>query len=75
MISCEEAAVICNKSQYKEASLSEKFKLKLHMLFCRTCAVFSKKNKQLTSLMDKARIYVMSDSDKKALKKKIKEQL
>ncbi len=75
MISCDEAAVICNKSQYKEASLSEKLKLKLHMLFCSTCAVFSKKNKQLTSLMDKARIYVMSDLEKKALKNKIKEKL
>jgi hypothetical protein len=75
MISCDEAAVICNKSQYKEASLSEKLKLRLHMLFCRTCAVFTKKNKQLTSLMDKARIYILSDSEKKALKKKIKEQL
>lgn len=75
MISCDEAAVICNKSQYKEASLSEKLKLKLHMLFCSTCAVFSKKNKLLSTLMDKARIYVMSDSEKKALKKIIEEQL
>jgi len=75
MISCDEAAVICNKSQYKEASLSEKLKFKLHILFCRTCAVFSKKNKQLTSLMDKAKLYVMSDSEKKALKQKIEEQL
>ena len=75
MISCDEAAVICNKSQYKEASLSEKFKLKLHMLFCSTCTAFAKKNKQLTSLMNKARIYVISDSEKKALKKKIKEHL
>lgn len=75
MISCDEAAVICNKSQYKEASLSEKFKLKLHMLFCSTCTAFSKKNKQLTILMNKARLYVISDSEKKALKKNIKEQL
>ncbi len=75
MISCEEAAVICNKSQYKEASLSEKFKLKMHMLFCRTCAVLSKKNRQLTTLMGKARIYLMSDSEKDILKKKIEKLL
>ncbi|NNJ88502.1 MAG: hypothetical protein HKP53_03805 [Eudoraea sp.] len=75
MISCDEAAVISNKSQYKEASLSEKFKLKLHILFCGTCAVFSKKNKQLTSLMAKAKLCVMSDLDKKVLKQTIEEQL
>ena len=43
MISCDEAVVICNKSQYKEASFSEKLKLKLHILFCSSCAVIFKK--------------------------------
>lgn len=74
MISCDEAAVICNKSQYNEASLMEKLKFKLHILFCSTCAIFSKKNNQLTSLMDKARIRIMNDSEKKALKQKIEEK-
>lgn len=75
MISCEEAAVICNKSQYREASLYEKIKLKFHMLFCASCALFSKKNKKLTSLCEKANLQCLSEDEKLALKKNIKEQL
>ncbi len=75
MISCDEASVICSKTQYKEAGLWEKLRLKLHLLFCRTCSVFSKKNKQLTSLMGKANIRVMSDSEKEVLKQTIEKLL
>ena len=74
MITCDEAVVICNKSQYKEASFSEKLKLKLHILFCSGCALFSKQNKQLTLLFNKAKLYTLGESEKNALKKRIKEQ-
>lgn len=75
MISCDEAALICNKSQYHEASVSEKVKLKLHILFCSTCKTFSKKNKQLSNLFEKARLYVLSDAAKEDLKKKLRDNL
>jgi hypothetical protein len=75
MISCEEAAVICNKSQYREASLYEKIKLKFHVLFCASCALFSKKNKKLTSLYEKANLHCLTEDDKITLKKNIKGQL
>ena len=72
MISCDEAALICSKSQYHEASLSEKLKLRLHMLFCGTCSAFSKRNKQLSQLFGKARLQVLSDTAKKELREQIR---
>lgn len=75
MISCEEASRICNKSQYREASLYEKIKLKFHILYCASCARFSKKNKKLTSLCDKADLHCLTEQEKTNLKKNIKDQL
>lgn len=75
MISCDKAALICNKSQYQEASLSEKFKLKLHILFCSTCSSFSRQNKRLSELFRKARLHVLSDSAKEELRQQIKNKL
>jgi len=75
MISCEEAAHICNKSQYREASLYEKIKLKFHILYCASCARFAKKNKKLTSLCEKADLHYLTEREKTTLKKNIDEQL
>jgi hypothetical protein len=71
MISCDKAVLICNKSQYKEATFYEKIKLKLHLLFCHSCKVFSRKNKLLTALFDGVKLSQLSDQDKKVLREKI----
>lgn len=68
MISCEQAATICNKSQYKEASWKERLQLYAHLLVCKTCAGFSRRNKKLTQLCSKAEINALSDTEKEALK-------
>lgn len=75
MISCDKAALICNKSQYREASLSEKLKLRLHILFCSTCSSFARRNKQLSELFQKAKLQVLSDSAKEELRRQIRERL
>jgi len=69
MISCDEAAIICNKKQYKEASFIEKMKLVLHLLICKTCSSFSRKNAELTSLCDKAPLHCLPEKDKVIMKK------
>ncbi len=74
-ISCEQASTICNKSQYQEASFWEIQKLKLHILMCKTCAKFSRKNTALTSLCDKAGLNILSENDKDEMRKKLKEHL
>ena len=72
MISCDEAAHICNKTQYKEASLLEKIKLRLHVVVCATCAQFAKKNKQLTSLCEKANLQALSQPEKEQMKERLR---
>ncbi len=52
-ISCDKATTICNKSQYKEASIWELFKLNIHTLMCKTCGRYSKQNKTLTKVCNK----------------------
>ncbi len=73
MISCDEAAVICNKTQYKEASSWERFKLKFHLFMCRTCSAFTKKNTQLTTLCERANLRALSDNEKAQMKKRLEE--
>jgi hypothetical protein len=71
MISCEEAALICNKAQYREASLIEKFKLRWHVALCRVCNAYVKKNVKLTSLCRKASLYGLTEAEKEAIRDRI----
>lgn len=61
MITCDEASTICDKSQYGEASLSDKIKLTLHTILCKICAKYSKQNKIMTTIFR-----VKSESCKKS---------
>ncbi|WP_452228622.1 MULTISPECIES: hypothetical protein [unclassified Lacinutrix] len=75
---CEKANHVCDKSQYKEASLLEKMKLTLHLAFCKACRKYSSNNKKLTKKMHNANVECMHKQEKEALKqnlsKAIKEQ-
>lgn len=73
-ISCEEASSICNKSQYKEAGFWDIVKLRVHLLYCKVCRGYSKKNSELTSLCDRAGLTMLSEDDKKKMKKNLKER-
>lgn len=75
MISCEKAAGICNKKQYKEASWWQVAQLKLHIFYCKTCNQFSTKNTVFTSLCDKANLHVISEEEKETMKKEFEKQL
>jgi len=75
MISCEKAADICNKKQYKEASWWQVVKLRFHILICKTCNQFSTKNTQFTTLCDKANLQMISEEEKKTMKKELEKQL
>ena len=71
MISCKEAAIICNKSQYREASFIEKLKLELHILMCKACNQYVKKNTKLTNLCRKAPLKGLTEAEKEAIKENI----
>ena len=73
MISCEQAATICNKAQYSEASRKERWQLWMHLVVCKTCTRFSRKNKQLTQLCEKASLSGFTPQEKAALKERMKQ--
>jgi hypothetical protein len=78
-ITCQEANEICNRSQYNEATLLEKVKLNIHIVFCKLCAKYSKQNAKMTSIFKsraidcKSHVHCMEDEDKELLKRKLKE--
>jgi len=73
MISCEKAAIICNKTQYREATLWEKISLRYHLFVCKTCPSFTKKNTQFTALCEKANLQGISEDEKLKMKKELQD--
>lgn len=74
MISCEKAALICDKKQYKEATLYEKLQLICHLAICKTCTKFSKKNAELTRLCNKAHLHFIPEKDKVQMKQELQKK-
>ncbi|WP_437398146.1 hypothetical protein [Flagellimonas lutimaris] len=74
-ISCKEASGICDKSQYKEASWLDIIKLRIHLSYCKVCRAYSKKNSELTSLCDRAGLTMLSDDDKKKMKRDLEDKI
>jgi len=79
-INCDEATAICNKNQYKEATLWEKIRLMMHLLICKKCGMYSKQNTTLTKACDKhlhkcEKEYKFSEKEKEVLQKKVTEKM
>ncbi len=76
---CDEANQVCDKAQYKEASLLEKIKLNLHLLYCKTCRGYSKNNAKLTKRIEDSNLECLDpkckEDMKKDLNKAIEEQV
>lgn len=73
-IPCEEANHVCDKSQYKEATLWEKIKLNIHLIYCNACRKYTKKNTKLTKLFSR-KATPMSSSAKESLKSAFEQEL
>ncbi|WP_338732949.1 hypothetical protein [Mangrovimonas cancribranchiae] len=74
-ISCDEAKHICDKAQYKEASILEKMKLNVRYLWCRVTRSYVKRNKKLTHSIKGSNINCLNNSEKKHLQKQFKQEL
>ena len=72
---CQKANHVCDKSQYKEAGLWDKFKLTFHLIYCRACRKYSSKNNKLTKTIEDSNIKLLAKVDKKVMKGKIQEVL
>ena len=53
LINCEEANSICNKNQYREASVWNKIRLNVHVLMCKYCKTYSTQNHIVSILIGK----------------------
>ena len=72
MISCEKAEVLSNKKQYGEASSVESVLLRLHLLICKSCAAYSKKDEKLTELFDKGVYHQLTEEEKDQIKERLR---
>lgn len=80
MINCDEATAICDKNQYGEASLYEKFRLGLHLALCKPCKKYTKQNSLMTKLFGKFATPCeesgqLPEKEKRELELKLKEEL
>jgi len=71
-INCDEATAICNKNQYKEASIWEKLKLGTHLFICKKCVHYSKQNAILTNVCNR---HLSKSNEGDVLSNKEKEEL
>lgn len=74
-IPCNEANLVCDKSQYNECSFWEKLKLSIHLLRCKHCRKYSKKNAKLSSAITNSKVTCMDKSDRECLKKDFEKAL
>jgi hypothetical protein len=79
ILPCDEAHHVCDKAQYKEASLWEKSKLYFHLVFCKCCRKYTNNNKKLSTTIHKAKVTCLDHKCKEAMKlefeKALKDQL
>jgi hypothetical protein len=80
-LTCDEATLICDKNQYKEATFWEKIKLNLHVFLCKKCGLYSKQNSIMTTCYKKHKnnktMYndCLCEEEKKAMNKEFKAKL
>lgn len=74
-ITCEEAKHICDKSQYGEATLWEKFKLNIRLSWCKITRAYTKRNKALTKTIKSSNIDCLKLEEQQLLKEKFNSQL
>ena len=70
-LKCEDAASYCNKAEYKEASFSDKVKLKVHLFFCKPCKDYNHKNHKLSQLIKKADLKSCTEEEKDLYRQQI----
>lgn len=74
-VSCDDANHVCDKTQYKEASLWEKIKLNIHLLYCRACREYTKNNQKLTKAIIDSKVKCMDEASKEKMKETLEVEL
>ncbi|HKK11906.1 MAG TPA: hypothetical protein VJ945_03690 [Flavobacteriaceae bacterium] len=74
-ISCEEAKHICDKSQYGEATLWERFKLSIRLSWCKVTRAYTKRNRALTKTVKSSKVECLNQQEQQELRKNFDTQL
>ncbi len=74
-IPCEEANHVCDKTQYKEATLWEKIKLNIHLAYCSACRKYTKNNTALTKLFKREKPQTLNVEAKEDLRSAFEKEL
>jgi len=68
-IDCEEAKLICDKSQYNESTWWDRFRLNIRFIYCNITRAYVKRNQKLTKLVNNKDVNCMDAEKKQELKK------
>ncbi len=72
-VACEEANHVCDKTQYKDATLWEKIKLNIHLIYCSACRKYTKNNNKLTKAIKD--VDCLDDDYKEKMKKELEKAM
>jgi len=72
-LKCNEAAKVCDKTQYQEAGWFERICLRLHLLLCGCCRGYSSNNNKLSKALKSSKLQTLPPEDKKRMKKLIEQ--
>lgn len=75
IVDCQKAGSICDKCQYQEAGMLERFLLKVHVLTCKSCKQHTVKNSKLTGLVKEAELKCCAKETKERLSREIEQEL
>ena len=70
---CNMNGLYCDKSQYGELGFWENLKMQYHLLLCKPCREYRKKNKQLTETIQNAGISTLTSREREAIKQRLHE--
>ena len=73
-ISCDDANHTCDKTQYDEASLWEKIKLNIHLIYCRACRKYTKDNTTLSKLVNNKDVDCLNPTEKKQIQESFEKE-
>ena len=74
-INCDEAKLICDKSQYNESTWWDRFRLNIRLIYCNITRAYSKRNQQLSKLVTDDKVECMENKAKVDLKTKFEKEL
>ncbi len=74
-ISCDEAKIICDKTQYNEATIWERITLRIRFAWCNVTRSYSKNNTKLTKAVKKAEVNCLKNEERETIKQQLEDAL